>query len=197
MEDCYCYPLLKKAGLDLILSNFRPVCNLSFISKLVEKMVLIQFNKHLHILIPHYQSVYRANYSCETALAKIVNDILWAMEHQKVTSLMAFNLSAAFDMVNCNILLSIPEKMFGVHGTCLAQFESYLKPRYCMVNVREVYSSKWELVCSVPQGSLGGPSLYTVYASTILSVVPEETDLHGFVDHHVLKKLFQGLKQSY
>ena len=72
------HPLLKKAGLDLRLSNFRPVSSLSFISKLVEKVVLTQFNKHCstYNLILDYQSVYRANYSCETALAKLVNDIL-------------------------------------------------------------------------------------------------------------------------
>ena len=79
------HPILKKAGLDLILSNFRPVSNLSFISKVVEKLVLVQFNKHccIHRLILDYQSAYRANYSSETALTKIVNDILWVMEHQK------------------------------------------------------------------------------------------------------------------
>ena len=81
-------PLLKKVGLDLILSNFRLVSNLLFISKLVEKVVLTQFNKHCSTskLIPDYLSAYRANYSCETALTKIVNDILWAVEHQKVTT---------------------------------------------------------------------------------------------------------------
>ena len=61
-----------------------------------------------------------------------------------------------------------------------------------MVNVREAYSSKQELVCSVPQGSLCGPSLFTIYAFTKQSVVPEETDLHGFVDHHVLKNSFKA-----
>ena len=152
-------------------------------------MVLIQFNKHCgtHKLIPDCQSAYRANYSCDITLVKIVNDILWAMEHQKVTSLMAINLSAAFDTVDYNILLRILEKKFSVHDTCLAWFESYLKPRYCMVNVREAYSSKWELVCSLPQGHLGGPSLYTVYASTMQSVVPEEMDLHGFALKNSLK----------
>ena len=103
------HPILKKAGLDLILSNFIPVSNLSFISKVVEKLVLAQFNKHcsIHSLIPNYQSAYRANYSCEAALTKIVNDILWAMEHQKVTSLVAIDLSAAFGTVDHDILLSV------------------------------------------------------------------------------------------
>ena len=187
-------PLLKKAVLDLILSNFRTDSNLSFISNLVEKVVVIQFNKHCstHKLIPDYQSAYRANYSCETALVKIVNDNVWAMEQQKVTSLMAIDLSAAFDMFDHYILLGILEKKFGVHDTCLAWLESYLKPRYCMVHVREAYSSKWELVCSVPHGSLGGPSLYTIYASTMQSVVLEETDLYGFADHHALKNSFKA-----
>ena len=157
-------------------------------------MVLIQFNEHCntHKLIPDYQSAYMANHSCETAWAKIVNDILWAMEHQKVTSLMAIDLSAALDTVNHNILLNILKKKFSVHDTSLAWFEAYLKPRYCVVNVREAYSSKQELVCSVPQGSLDGPSLYRVYTSTMQSVVPKETDLHGFVDDHVLKNSFKA-----
>ena len=160
-------------------------------------MVLIQFNKHCntHKLIPDYKSTYWEKYSYEQALVKIVNDIIWAMEHHKVTSLMAIYLSAAFDTVNHYILPSILEKTFTVHDTCLAWFESYLKPRYCMVNVREAYSSKWELVCSVPQGSLGGPILYTVYVSTMQSLMLEETDLHGFVDDlddHVLKNSFKA-----
>ena len=187
-------PLLKKAGLDLRLSNFRPVSSLSFISKLVEKVVLTQFNKHCstYNLILDYQSAYRANYSCETALAKIVNDILWAVEHQKVTSLIAINLSTAFNMVDQNILLGILEKKFGVQDTCLAWYRSHLESRYCMVKIREAYSLKQQLACLVLQGSLGGPSLYTVYDSTMQSVVPGEIDLHGFVDDHVLKSSFKA-----
>ena len=73
------HPLLKKAWLALQLRNFRPVSNLSFLSNVVECAILQQFNKHCkdHDLIPDYQSAYCANYSCETALVKIVNDILW------------------------------------------------------------------------------------------------------------------------
>ena len=188
------HPILKKVGLDLMLSNFRPVSNLSFISEVVEKVVLTQFNKHcsIHRLIPDYQSAYWANYSCETALAKIVNDILWAMEHQKVTSLVAIDLSMAFNMVDHNILLSVLEKRFGVQDTCFKWFRSYLNSRSCMVKIRNAFSSKCELNCSVPQGSLGGPSLFTVYASTMQSVVPDEIDLHRFADDHVLKNSFRA-----
>ena len=118
-------------------------------------------------------------------MAKIVNDILWAMEHQKVTSLVAIDLSAAFDTVDYNILLSVLERRLGVNDTCLDWFRSYLNSKYCIVKIGNALSSKCELNCSVPQGSLGGPSLFTVYASTMQSVVPDEIDLHGFADDHI------------
>ena len=66
-------PLLKKAGLNLMHNNYRPVSNLSFLSKVVEKAVLIQFNIHCdqNMLLPVYQSAYRKGHSCETAIVKL------------------------------------------------------------------------------------------------------------------------------
>ena len=109
-------PLIKKLGLDLLLSNYRPVSNLSFWSRLVESAVLQQFNKHSdqNNLIPDYQSAYRVNYSCETALVKIVNDILWSMENKNIVNLMAINLSTAFDTVDWSILLDCLQYWFGI-----------------------------------------------------------------------------------
>ena len=75
--------------LDTIMhSNYRPVSNMPCLSKVVEKVVLDQLGSHCtnYRLIPDYQSAYRANYSCETALLKIVNDILWAMERRDINS---------------------------------------------------------------------------------------------------------------
>ena len=67
-------PLLKKVGLDLIPKNYRPVSNLCFLSKVVEKCMLKQFIGYCNAndLIPQYQSAYRANYSCATSLLKII-----------------------------------------------------------------------------------------------------------------------------
>ena len=50
--------------------------------------------------MPDYQSTYKENNSCETALIKIVDDILWSMENGEVTGLMALDLSVAFDTVD-------------------------------------------------------------------------------------------------
>ena len=76
------HPLFKKLGLDLVSNNYRPVSNLSFLSKVVKKCVLKQFTKHCdeNGLLPTYQSAYRKNYSCETALVKLFDDLLWSME---------------------------------------------------------------------------------------------------------------------
>ena len=75
-------PLLKKPGLDLIKKNYRPVSNLSFMSKLVEWCMLKQLLQHCkdNHLLPDFQSAYQTNYSTEASLVKLVNNILWSME---------------------------------------------------------------------------------------------------------------------
>ena len=68
------HPLLKKPGLDLICSNYIPVSNLPFLSKVVEKAALQQFIRHCdeNSLLLNYQSAYRKNHSCKTALVKTI-----------------------------------------------------------------------------------------------------------------------------
>ena len=119
-------PLLKKLGLELIESNYRPVNNLPF---LLEKCVLRRFNKHCerYDLMPDYQSAYQANYSCETALVKIMDDILWSMEKQEVVPLVAIDLNAAFDTVDHDLLLAVLRKKFGIDQVALKWFRSYLR----------------------------------------------------------------------
>ena len=99
LEDCHCQASLEKLGLQLVLSNFRPVSNLPFLAKALEKCSLVQLDEHCkaNAPIPDYQLAYREHYSCKTALAKLVNDLLWSMEEGCVTSFVAINLSAAFD----------------------------------------------------------------------------------------------------
>ena len=92
-------PLLKKPGLDLISKNYRPISNLPFISKLVEKCMLKQLMEHCenHNLLSDFQPAYWKHYSTETSLIRLTNDILWSMERQHITSLAILDLSAAFD----------------------------------------------------------------------------------------------------
>ena len=77
-------PLIKSLKKGTEKSNYRPVSNLQFISKIVKKCTLNQVTDHCnkHNLLPEYQSAYRKHYSCETSLLKLVNDTLWAMENK-------------------------------------------------------------------------------------------------------------------
>ena len=169
--------------------------NLPFISKVVEHCILYRFNEHCdqHSLLPIYQSAYRQFHSCETALVKINNDLLWAIENRNYTALVAIDLSTAFDMVDHSILIKVMNINFGVTGTALKWIESYLRPRWLKVNVSKEYLNPINLEVSVPQGSCGGPILYSCYASTMQKELPPNTavDIYGYADGHNLGNKFK------
>lgn len=130
-KDSFVTPLLKKQGLDLVFKNFRLISNLSFISKLVERVAADQIQSYLneHDLFPTLQSAYRQHHSTETALLKVKNDILMNIEDQCVTLLVLLDLSAAFDTVDHRILLDRLQFDFGISGSALNWFESYFSNR--------------------------------------------------------------------
>ena len=140
-------PLVKSRILGTALTNYRPVSNLQFISKIVEKVTLDQFTQHCNknSLLPNYQSAYRQYHSCETSLVKLVNDILWAMEKQLVTVVVILDLSAAFDTVDHDLLLEVLESRFGIVGTARKWYTSYLKPRSFKVSIRSSTSQPRQL----------------------------------------------------
>ena len=160
-------PLRKKVELVLVASNYHPVSNLSFLSKVLKRCVVNQFTAHCDTtkLLPGYQSAYRINYSCETALIKITNDCLWAMENQMVTAVVVINLSVAFDMVDHEILLEVLNEKFGLQETALKWFDNYLRQRSCKASVHGEHSKEHQLPFSAPQVSMAGPVLYSAYAT--------------------------------
>ena len=114
-------PLLKKDGLPPVFKNFRPVSNLAFISKLVETVVAKQLQHYLNCnnLFLVFQSAYRQKHRTETALLKVMNDILLNMNNQCVTMLILFDLSAVFDTVNHDTMLRGLEYSFSIQGKAL------------------------------------------------------------------------------
>ena len=110
----------------------QPVSNLSFLSKVLEKVVVDQLNTHINSsnTSNQYQSAYRKFHSTETALLKIHSDILASVDAGKVTALTLLDLSAAFDTIDHTILLSRLDDWFGVTGKALNWFKSYLTGRY-------------------------------------------------------------------
>ena len=155
-------PLLKKPSLDANhFKNYRPISNLRFISKTIEKCVAEQLIQYLDIndLGETYQSAYKRNHSTETALIRVHNDIAMAIDQHNSVILVLLDLSAAFDTVDHGILLSRLSNRFGITGTVLEWFRSYLSDRAC--------SAPHVLEFGVPQGSVLGPLLYSMYTSPL------------------------------
>ena len=153
--------------------NFRPVSNLAYASKLIESVVANQLVERMtnNGLFEPLQSAYRQGHSTETALLKIQNDILLAMDNQQVSILVLLDLSAAFDTVNHDVLLQRLKERCGVHGKALEWFESYLTDRFQMVKLKEITSKRVALHCGLPQGSVLGPLLFLVYTLPLGDII--------------------------
>ena len=122
-------PRLKKVGADSAdVKNYRPISNLTFMSKVVERLVCRQLTTFLdsHKLLPESQSAYRKHHSTETVVLKIVSDILQAADSGKVTLLGLLDMSAAFDTVDHAILLERLQTSFGITSTVLSWIESFV-----------------------------------------------------------------------
>ena len=113
------------------------ISNLKLVSKLIEKAAVVQLTDHvkIHRLDEMFQLAYKVSHSTETALLKVQNDILRAVDDNKSVILLLLDLSAAFDTVDHSILLSRLSHRFGVRGNALAWFESYLTSRKQFVQV--------------------------------------------------------------
>ena len=186
-------PLLKKLGLELILKNYRPVANLPFVGKLIEKAVWYQTHEHVkeNGLDDDLQSSYKPGYSTETALIKVQNDILNEIDKGKAVILLLLDLSAAFDMVDHQLLLDILRNKFRIEGTALKWFKSYLTGRKWKVVINGTYSCDQEATCGVPQGSILGPLLFNMYLSD-LHKIAENSNMYrkSFADDNQLYTAF-------
>lgn len=125
-------PRLKKTTLNPDdVNSYRPISNLSFVSKIVERVVASRFDEHVEAqhLLPDRQSAYRATYSTETAVIAVHDAIVRAIDSGEVCALVLLDLSSAFDTVDHDTLLHIMNQRFGVDGLALAWFGSYLADR--------------------------------------------------------------------
>ena len=130
-----------------------------------------------------YHSAYRLHHSAETALLKVVNDILLNVDKQRVTLLLLLDLSAAFDTVDYGTLLQRLEDSFGIQGKVLSWFQSYLSGRSQCISVHSALSRRFNLDCGDPQGSCLDPLLVTLCASRLFRIVQSHLpDVHCFAD---------------
>ena len=155
----YVRSLLKKNNLNADdLKNYRPVSTLSFVSKQLERVVATRLSEQSHLsennLCETLQSAYKSNHSTETALLRVSNNILWAMDDGKVGILVLLDLSAAFDTVDHSLLIQRLQNEAELTGTALSWFRSYLENRCQRVIIQGEVSSEQQLCFGVPQGSV-------------------------------------------
>ena len=179
-------PLLKKTNLDeSSLHNYRPVSNLPFLSKVLEKLVSFQLFRHLdqHNMKDKFQSAYRSGHSTETALLKVVNDILNIADQNSICPLAMLDLSAAFDTIDHDILLLRLQNLYGISGTALKWFKSYFSNRFQAVKIASERSEWRRLRYGEPQGSVLGPVIFTLYIQP-LSVILNKFNMfyHMYAD---------------
>ena len=143
-------------------------------------------------IYPLLQSAYRKQHSTETALLKVMNDILLKMNSQHVTLLVMLELSAAFDTVTHKILFERLQHDIGISGVPLQWFKSYLSNRSQTIAVQGTLSRNFDLDCGVPQGSCLGPLLYVIYASKLFNIVERHLpDAHCYADYSQLYLSFR------
>lgn len=159
-------PLLKKPTLDPnILANYRPISKLPFIAKILEKVVHDQLQSHLDTngIFEKFQSGFKSLRSTETALLKVFNDLLLIVDSGCSGILVLLDLTAAFDTVDHRILLSRLEHYAGFKSKALDWFRSYLANRSFSVHLGPYQSKSAPLNYGVPQGSILGPALFSLY----------------------------------
>ena len=163
-------PLLKKPSLDRNeLKNYRPISNLKFLFKTIERAVAAQLTDYLdeHNLHSPMQSAYRQFHSTETALLRVQNDLLRAVDQHQEAVLILLDFSAAFDTINHQILINRLRDRYGIIGTALDWFRSYLQGRVQAIRIGNVLSDEYNIEHGVPQGSVLGPLIFTMYTAPL------------------------------
>jgi hypothetical protein len=188
-------PLIKKPGLDKeTLKNYRPVSNLPFLAKVLEKVVAKQLIDHMdkYNLNDKFQSAYRAGHSCETTTLKLKNDISEAFDVGEGVLLVSLDLSAAFDTLDHAVLLERLRTETGVNGLALDWFNSYISNRTQSVVINETLSKCVSLSIGVPQGSILGPLLYNIYVQPLRRIfIKHQVKSMGYADDNFLYLRFK------
>ncbi len=172
-------PLIKKLD-PSELANYRPISNLLFMSKILEKVVSAQLCSFLqnNYLYEEFQVKFQV---------KITNDLLLASDQGCISLLVLLDLSAAFDTIDHDILIERLQNYMGIQGQALRWFRSYLSNHYHFVYLNEESSQLSPVKYGVPQGSVLGPLLFSIYMLPLGNIIRKYgISFHYYVDDTLL-----------
>jgi hypothetical protein len=173
--------------------NYRPVCNLVFVGKLVERVVDIRLQEQLdrNSLNTKEEYGYKNKHSTELLLTWVCNNLFEACDKNTASVVLLLDLSAAFDTVDHEKLLEILEVEIGITGVALLWFREFLTNRTQRVKIGDSLSEVLVLLFGVIQGSILGPRLFNIYIRSVYKRVGDtQFEIVGFADDHQLIKQF-------
>lgn len=161
-------PVYKGKGISDDPSNYRPISVVPHVAKILERCVQAQFLQYLivHKLISCEQSAFIKYHSTQTAVHKVIDDVLDNINEGFINGACFFDLTKCFDTIDHKILLHKLER-YGVRGVTLNWFTNYLADRSQVVRSHNQLSDVKAISAGVPQGSVLGPILFLIFINEI------------------------------
>ena len=177
---------LFKGGDASVVNNYRPISKLSCLAKILETLIKRQLCSFLTInnILNTSQSGFRPGHSTITATSLVINDITTELDRKQKCAAIFIDLAKAFDTVDHAILVKKLASI-GLDSMACSWFQNYLTNRTQAITVGDVKSNFLEVRKGVPQGSILGPILFTIYINDISKNI-HHCKSHFYADDTVL-----------